>query len=99
MKTNDKPEHLPADFNPAYATPDDIVAYARISRRTVERKMRDGTYESFLISANKRVIVFQSVLDDIERRRALGAQFDRPLPPGKGARGRRRKTVEATAGA
>jgi hypothetical protein len=88
-----KPEHLPADFNPAYATPDEIAAYARISRRGVERKMRDGTYESFLISPNKRVIVFASVRADIERRRAAGPQFDREQPPGRGtgARGRRRK--------
>ncbi len=90
-----KPEHLPADFRPAYATPSEAAAFARISRRVVERRMRDGTYESFLAGPNKRLIVFQSVLDDIERRRAQGAQFDRPLPPGKGARGRRRKTPEA----
>jgi hypothetical protein len=92
MKTNEKPEHLPADFNPRFATADEVAAYARISRRVVERRMRDETYESFLAGPNKRLIVFQSVLDDIERRRAQGAMFDRPLPPGKGARGRRRKT-------
>lgn len=90
-----KPAFLPADFRPAYATPDEVAAYARISRRVVERRMRDGTYESFLAGPNKRLIVFQSVLADIDRRRAQGAQFDRPLPPGKGARGRRRKTPEA----
>jgi hypothetical protein len=93
-----KPALLPADFSPRFATADEVAAYCRISRRVVERRMRDGTYESFLAGPNKRLIIFQSVLDDIERRRAQGAQFDRPLPPGKGARGRRRKaTAEAGA--
>ena len=91
MKTKEKPEHLPADFNPRFATQDEVGAYARISRREVERRMRDGTYESFLAGPNKRLIVFASVLADIERRLSQGAQFDPPLPPGKGARGRRRK--------
>ena len=98
----DKPEHLPADFNPRFATADEVAAYARISRRVVarevERRMRDGTYESFLAGPNKRLIVFESVIADIERRRSAGPQFDRPFPPGKGARGRRRKaTAEAGA--
>ena len=100
MRTKEKPEHLPADFNPRFATPDEVAAYARISRRVVERRMRDGTYESFLAGPNKRLIVFQSVLDDIERRRAAGAQFDRAQPPGRGtgARGRRRKADNAANG-
>ena len=102
MRTKEKPEHLPADFNPRFATPDEVAAYARISRRVVERRMRDGTYESFLAGPNKRLIVFQSVLDDIERRRAAGAQFDRARSrPGEG-RGRAgdgaRRTTRRTAG-
>jgi hypothetical protein len=92
---NTKPEHLPADFNPRFATPDEVAAYTRLSRRVIERRMRAGVYESFLGSDNRRLIVFQSVIADIERRRSAGPQFDRPLPPGKGARGRRRR-AEAT---
>jgi hypothetical protein len=86
-----KPAPLSADFNPRFATPDEVAAYCRVSRRVVERRMRDGTYESFLAGPNKRLIVFATVVDDIERRLAAGAQFDRPLAPGKGARGRRKK--------
>jgi hypothetical protein len=90
---NKKPSYLPADFHPRYATPDEVAAYARLSRREVDRRMRDGTYKSFLAGPNKRLVEFATVLTDIERRASQGPSFG--TPEGRKPRGRRPKQGSA----
>jgi hypothetical protein len=45
---------LPPDFDPVDATVEEIQAFRRESRWTVHRKLRDGTYESYLDDASAR---------------------------------------------
>jgi hypothetical protein len=91
-----KPGFLPADFNPRFATLDQVLAFTGLSRTEVERRMRDGTYETFLISPQKRLFVFASVQADIEHRRAQGPRLGEHVGKGRGGK-RERKGDAATA--
>jgi hypothetical protein len=93
----EKPEHLPTDFNPAYATPVEVCAFTRLSRSEIERRLRDGTYQSFLASKNKRLIVFASVLADQKKRIAAGPRLGEHKGEGRG--GKRERKAKVAAGA
>jgi hypothetical protein len=92
-----KPDPYSADFNPAYATPEEVVAYTRTSRSEVERRLRDGTYQSFRSTPQRRLIVFASVLADQKRRIEAGADLGRHKGEGRGGK-RERKPKDATTG-
>jgi hypothetical protein len=87
---------LPPGFCPAYATIDEVSAYARQSRWTTHVKIRAGRYETFK-DGRIRKIIFSSVLRDIERLRAgLGAG---PIEPVEKRRPGRPKKIEQSASA
>jgi hypothetical protein len=88
---------LPADFNPRYATVPEVCAFTRLSRTEIERRLRDGVYESFLASRQKRLVVFSTVLEDIERRRKEGARFGLHVGEGRGGSHKRKAEAEAPA--
>jgi hypothetical protein len=98
MRAEERPvmsEFLPADFNPRYATLAQVLAYTGLSRSEVERRMRDGTYETFLISPQKRLFVFSSVQADIDKRRAQGQRLGEHVGEGRG--GKRKPKGDAAA--
>jgi hypothetical protein len=72
------------------------MLYTGLSRSEVERRLRDGTYESFLISPQRRLVVFSTVLDDIVKRRSQGQRLGEHVGEGRGGK-RRRKDAAATA--
>jgi hypothetical protein len=75
-------------------TVDEVMAFRRESRSTVERKMRAGVYQSYLSGLDKRLITRASVEADRQRCLDLGARFDQG-----GKRGRPRKALESAAAA
>ena len=80
------------------STPDmtvpEVMAYRRESKSTVERKMRAGTYESYLSGKDKRLVTRASVEADRQSNLDLGPRFDQG-----GKRGRPTKTLESAAAA
>jgi hypothetical protein len=105
--------NLPPDFCPVDASIPEVMSFRRERRTAVERKLRDGTYQSYL-SGNRRLIIFESVLRDRETCIARGPQLgeapslteprDRsrprvspPLAPLKRGRGRPSKTLKVDA--
>ncbi len=86
---------LPAAFNVKYATVPEVCVYTRLSRSEVERKMRDGSYQSFLASRAKRLIVFASVLADIEKHIAAGPLLD--IRPPRNPKHRAKTIAKASA--
>jgi hypothetical protein len=51
------------------------MAYTGLSRSEVERRLRDGSYDSFLISPQKRLVIFSTVLEDADRRQKQGPRL------------------------
>jgi hypothetical protein len=79
--------HLPPDFHPLDATREEVASFRRESLTTVNEKIKDGRYQSYL-EGRIRKIVFASVLAD--RERAITASL-KPPSPGKRPVGRPRK--------
>jgi hypothetical protein len=77
------------------STPDmtipEVMAYRRESKSTVERKMRAGTYESYLSGLDKRLVTRASVEADRQSNLDLGPRFDQG-----GKRGRPKKALLAS---
>jgi hypothetical protein len=92
-----KSAFLPADFNPRFASIDQVLVYTGLSRSEVERRLRDGTYESFLISPQKRMIVFSTVTADAERRRGQGSRLGEHVGEGRGGAHKRKGDAARTA--
>jgi hypothetical protein len=83
--------YLPPDFNPLDATREEVASFRRESLTSVNEKIKDGRYQSYL-EGRIRKIVFASVLAD--RERAIAASL-KPPSPGKRPVGRPRKPREA----
>ena len=84
---------LPAGLAPPDLTVDEVCAFRRESRWTVFRKLREGTYASYL-DGRIRKIVFDSVKADRERAFSgapLGKSAISAAPTGKRKIGRPRK--------
>jgi hypothetical protein len=58
-------------------TVEEVALFRRESPSAVQRKMRDGTYVSYLSGDRRRLITRESVLADRARRLAEGPQFGR----------------------
>jgi hypothetical protein len=69
-------------------TPKEVSAFRHESDSTTQRKMRDGTYDSYLSGNDKRLITRESVLRDREACLAAGPRF------GEGPHGRRPQPLE-----
>ena len=69
-----KPALIPIDFNPIDATVEQVMTYRGESASKVFKKMRDGTYVSY-VNGKRRMIVFASVKLDRDRCIARGPQF------------------------
>jgi hypothetical protein len=84
-----KPAPLPPNLR-LDVTVNEVMAFRHESARTVFRKLTAGTYKSYK-NGGRRLIVWQSVLDDRERSLSHGAQLpSRPIT-GKRRPGRPRK--------
>jgi hypothetical protein len=57
-------------------TPKEVSTFRHESDSTTQRKMRDGTYVSYLSGNDKRLITLESVLADREACLAAGPRFD-----------------------
>jgi hypothetical protein len=57
---------LPANFNPVDATTIEVASFRRESVWTVNKKINDGRYQSYL-DGRVRKIIFASVIADRER--------------------------------
>ena len=69
-------------------TPKEVSAYRHEADSTTQRKMRDGTYDSYLSGNDKRLITRESVLRDREVCLAAGPRF------GEGPHSRRPQPLE-----
>jgi hypothetical protein len=85
-----KPATIPIDFNCVDATVEQVMAYRGESASKVFRKMRDGTYVSY-VNGKRRMIVFASVKLDRDRCIARGPQFTAAAHGVKRKLGRPRK--------
>jgi hypothetical protein len=68
----------------------EVKAYRKESDSTVQRKMRNGTYDSYLSGSDKRLVKRESVERDREYCLELGPRFDQG-----GKRGRPKKALES----
>ena len=91
-----KPATIPIDFNCVDATVEQVMAYRGESASKVFRKMRDGTYVSY-VNGKRRMIVFASVKLDRDRCIARGPQLLPLNQPGKRPLGRPRKDQQQAA--
>ena len=66
----------------------EVKAYRKESDSTVQRKMRNGTYDSYLSGSDKRLVKRESVERDREYCLELGPRFDQG-----GKRGRPKKAL------
>jgi len=66
----------------------EVKAYRKESDSTVQRKMRNGTYDSYLSGSDKRLVKRESVERDREHCLELGPRFDQG-----GKRGRPKKAL------
>jgi hypothetical protein len=87
-------ESLPPELGLPDATIQQVMTFRNESPRTVWRKIRNGTYESYK-DGDRRLITWKSVLEDRERCRKLGPQLSQPPATGKRPRGRPKKTTES----
>jgi hypothetical protein len=81
----------PAAVESPDMTPKEVSAFRHESDSTTQRKMRDGTYDSYLSGNDKRLITRESVLRDREACLAAGPRF------GEGPHGRRPQPLEELA--
>ena len=95
-----KPAQIPIDFNPIDATVEQGGQTHRgESASKVFRKMRDGTYVSY-VNGKRRMIVFASVKLDRDRCIARGPQFTAAVAHGvKRKLGRPKKQEPSSASA
>ena len=87
---------LPPELGPPDATIPQVATFTNSSPRTVQRKIEDGTYESYK-DGDRRLITWKSVLEDRERCRKLGPQLSQRPATGKRPVGRPRKRDAASA--
>jgi hypothetical protein len=92
-----KPAPLPPDLR-LDVTINEVMAFRRESARTVQRKIANGTYQSYK-SGENRLILWASVLEDRERCLARGPQLPPQPTTGKRRPGRPRKDPENKAAA
>jgi hypothetical protein len=92
-----KPATLPPNLR-LDATVNEVMAFRHESARTVFRKLRAGAYQSYK-NGERRLITWQSVLDDRERSLSRGAQLPSRPVTGKRRPGRPRKDPENKAAA
>jgi hypothetical protein len=84
-----KPAPLPLNLR-LDATVNEVMAFRHESARTVFRKLRAGAYQSYK-NGERRLIVWQSVVDDRERSLSRGAQLPSRPVTGKRRPGRPRQ--------
>ena len=87
-----KPAPLPPNLR-LDGTVAEVMALRHESARTVFRKLTAGTYKSYR-NGGRRLIVWQSVVDDRERSLSHGAQLPSRPVTGKRRPGRPRKDHE-----
>jgi hypothetical protein len=91
----------PAPVESPDMTPKEVSAFRHESDSTTQRKMRDGTYDSYLSGNDKRLITRESVLRDREACLARGPRFGevlarRPAQPLEEARAHKAAREEAS---
>ena len=86
-------ESLPPELGPPDATIPQVMAFTNSSARTVQRKIENGTYESYK-DGDRRLIVWKLVLEDRDRYRKLGPQLSQRRATGKRPVGRPPKSAE-----
>ena len=85
---------LPPDFCPTYCSLDEACSYARHGRWYGHQKIRKGRWRT-LKDGRRTVVVFASVLEDMERLQAASAASDAAPDTGKRRVGRPRKPIDA----
>lgn len=82
---------LPPALGPPDATIQQVMRFTNSSARMVQRKIANGTYESYK-DGDRRLILWSSVLADRARLIALGPQLSPRPATGKRPVGRPKKT-------
>jgi hypothetical protein len=87
------PESLSPEIGPPDATIQQVMRFTNSSARTVQRKIENGTYESYK-DGDRRLITWKSVLKDRDLCRKLGPQLTQRPATGKRPVGRPTKTAK-----